>query len=117
MLHHFTKGTYLAYTKPKVLGKAKSMLALSPLDKGLSKTLWAFLDDAKWKPYLLFKKLHMQSVMIIQPADFMPSGALSMCDGCPDITVHDDKLVWSCRMEELINFGDWVRAVPEPTQT
>ena len=37
---------------------------------------------------------------------------LSMCDGCPDITVYDDKLVWSCRMEELINFGDWVRAVP-----
>ncbi len=117
MLHHFTKGTYLAYTKPKVLGKAKSMLALSPLDKGLSKTLWAFLDDAKWKPHLLFKKLHMQSVMIIQPADFMPSGALSMCDGCPDITVHDDKLVWSCRMEELINFGDWVRAVPESART
>jgi hypothetical protein len=42
----------------------------------------------------------------------MPTGALSMCDGCPDITVYDDKLVWSCRMEELINFGDWVRAVP-----
>ncbi|MBI5474234.1 MAG: radical SAM protein [Ignavibacteriae bacterium] len=116
-LHHFTKGTYLAYTKPQVLGRAKSMLALSPLDKGLSKTLSAFLHDVKWKPHLLFKKLHMQSVMIIQPADFMPGGALSMCDGCPDITVYDDKLVWSCRMEELINFGDWVRAVPETDRT
>jgi hypothetical protein len=36
-----------------------------------------------------------------------------MCDGCPDITVYDNKLVWSCRMEELINFGDWIRPVPE----
>jgi hypothetical protein len=51
--------------------------------------------------------------MIIQPADFMENGALGMCDGCPDITVYDNKLVWSCRMDELINFGDWVRAVPE----
>jgi hypothetical protein len=33
--------------------------------------------------------------------------------GCPDITIYEDRLVWSCRMEELINFGDWVRAVPE----
>lgn len=21
-----------------------------------------------------------------------------MCDGCPDITVHGDELVWSCRL-------------------
>jgi hypothetical protein len=23
-----------------------------------------------------------------------------MCDGCPDITVYKDELIWSCRMEE-----------------
>lgn len=115
-LHHFVNGTYLAYTKPKVLGRAKSMLMLSPLDKGMARTASAYMHGVVRSPALLFKKLHMQSVMIIQPADFMPNGALSMCDGCPDITVYDDKLVWSCRMEELINFGDWVRAVPE-TQT
>lgn len=111
-LHHLVKDSYLAYTKPAVLGRAKSMLALSPIDKGLRDTRKNYLHDAFRSPRLLFKKLHMQSVMIIQPADFMPNGALSMCDGCPDITIHDDKLVWSCRMEELINFGDWVRAVP-----
>ncbi len=111
-LHHFINGSYLAYTKPKLLGRAKSMLALSPLDKGLSRTAGEYFRGVLRNPALLFKKLHMQSVMIIQPADFMPNGALSMCDGCPDITVFDDKLVWSCRMEELSNFGDWVRAVP-----
>ncbi len=115
-LHHFVNGSYLAYTKPKVLGRAKSMLALSPLDKGLSRTTSAYLHDAYRNPSLFFKKLHMQSIMIIQPADFMQNGALSMCDGCPDITVFDDKLVWSCRMEELTNFGDWVRAVPQSPQ-
>ncbi len=112
-LHHLLKGSYLAYTKPKILGRAKSMLALSPIDKGLARTATSFMHGVFRNPSLLFRKLHMQSVMIIQPADFMQNGALSMCDGCPDITVYDDKLVWSCRMEELVNFGDWVRAVPD----
>jgi hypothetical protein len=89
------------------------MLALAPLDQGLARTASSYLHDVVRSPGNLFRKLHMQSVMIIQPADFMKSGALSMCDGCPDITVYDNQLVWSCRMEELINFGDWIRAVPE----
>lgn len=111
-LHHLFKGSYLAYTKPKVHRRAKSMLALSAIDAGLARTASAYLHDAIRSPMLLFKRLHMQSIMIIQPADFMQNGALSMCDGCPDITVWEDRLVWSCRMEELINFGDWVQAVP-----
>ena len=111
-LHHLVNDSYLAYTTPKVHARGKSMLLLSPLDKGLGRTAAAFLHDAVRLPNLAFRKLHMQSVLVIQPADFMVNGALSMCDGCPDITVWEDKLIWSCRMEELINFGDWVRAVP-----
>jgi hypothetical protein len=111
-LHHLMNGSYLAYTAPKVLARAKSMLLLSPLDKGLARTVSAYLHDAARSPVLFLKRLHMQSITIIQPADFMVNGAFSMCDGCPDITVWEDKLVWSCRMEELMAFGDWVRAVP-----
>jgi pyruvate-formate lyase-activating enzyme len=111
-LHHLMHGTYLAYSSPRVLGRVRSMLMLSPLDAGLARTATSYLHHVLRSPGALFKKLHMQSVMIIQPADFMPNGALSMCDGCPDITVHDDKLVWSCRMEELKAFGDWIHAVP-----
>lgn len=111
-LHHLTKGSYLAYTHPRVLGRAKSMLALSPLDPGIALTAGTYLRDVVRAPWKAFSRLHMQSVMIIQPADMMPNGTLSMCDGCPDITVYDDRLVWSCRMEELINFGDWIRPVP-----
>ena len=111
-LHHLLKDRYLAYTSPRVLGRAKSMMLLSPLDKGLGRTASSYFHAALRSPALLFKKLHLQSIMIIQPADFMPNGALSMCDGCPDITVYDGKLVWSCRMDELITFGDWVHAVP-----
>jgi hypothetical protein len=56
--------------------------------------------------------------MIIQPVDLMPNGDQSMCDGCPDITYYkDDKgreqLVWSCRLEELMKYGDFLRMVPK----
>ena len=115
-LHHLRTGSYLAYTHPKTLARAKSMLALAPLDRGIARTAGAYLHDVARRPWKAFSRLHMQSVMIIQPADMMPNGALSMCDGCPDITVYDDKLVWSCRMEELINFGDWIRPVPVKKQ-
>jgi pyruvate-formate lyase-activating enzyme len=113
VLHHLIKGKYLAYTKPSVLRKGRSMLWLGAVDRGLAATASAYLHDIYHHPLNLFKRLHMQSVMIIQPADFMQNGALGMCDGCPDITVHDDRLVWSCRMDELVNFGDWMRAVPK----
>lgn len=111
-LHHIKNGTYLAYTPPKVLGRAKAMLLLSVLDGGLARTLSAYLHDVVRRPQKLLQKLHLQSVLLIQPCDFLVSGALSMCDGCPDLTVYDDRLVWSCRLEELTNFGDWIRAVP-----
>jgi hypothetical protein len=111
-MHHMKHGTYLAYTPPKVLGRAKAMLLLSVLDKGLARTLSAYLHDVVRRPQKLLGKLHLQSVMLIQPADFLVNGALSMCDGCPDLTVYNDQLVWSCRLEELTNFGDWIRAVP-----
>jgi hypothetical protein len=61
----------------------------------------------------LFDGLHQQSIMIIQPVDFMQNGSQNMCDGCPDMTIWNGELVWSCRMEELKQFGTWVRTVPK----
>jgi hypothetical protein len=71
-------------------------------------------------PYRLLEGLHYQSIMIIQPVDFLADGSQNMCDGCPDITVWNDRLVWSCRLEEPVRFGTFVRTVPkadeEPAQ-
>ncbi len=115
--HHFTHGTYLAYAAPRTMKRGKSLFALGPLDRGVARAATAYLHALVRHPSLPFRNLPMQSVMIIQPADMMVNGALSMCDGCPDITVHDDRLVWSCRMEELMNFGDWIRPVPTTDAT
>jgi len=50
--------------------------------------------------------------MIIQPIDMTADGRASMCDGCPDVTVHQGELVWSCRLEEQLLFRTTLRAVP-----
>ena len=107
--HHMLFDRYLAYSEPRLTRKGKSMLLLSPFDKKIKKTAKNFLKN----PLNLFKKLHYQSVMIIQPVDFLEDGRQNMCDGCPDITVWNGKLVWSCRMEELLKYGHNVRSYPK----
>jgi organic radical activating enzyme len=107
--HHLLFDRYLAYSTPKMTRKGKSMLLLGFFDKGLKKTFFNFIKN----PLNLFKILHYQSVMIIQPVDFLEDGRQSMCDGCPDITVWNGQLVWSCRMEEQLKYGHNIRSFPK----
>jgi len=111
--NHLRTGKYLAYTKPSVQSHAKAMLVLAPLDMGIRGVAKKYLYSVGKNPLHLFKRLHLQSVTIIQPADILCDGSLSMCDGCSDITVWNDQLVWSCRLEEQMKFGCFVRAVPK----
>ena len=112
--HHFTKGTYLSYASPKTtkLGRS-SLFFLWPLDKGLKKSLKKYLGYLLRNPFRIFKRAYMQTVMFIQPVDFDERGGQNMCDGCPDITVHEGRLVWSCRLEEPKQFGTFLRSVPK----
>ncbi len=107
--HHIFNDRYLAYSEPKLTRKGKSMLLLGAFDKRMRKTAANYLKN----PLNLFRRLHYQSVMIIQPVDFLEDGRQNMCDGCPDITVWNGKLVWSCRMEEQLNFGHNIRSYPK----
>lgn len=109
MFNHLLYGRYLAYAKPKDTKKGKLMLLLGVFDKRLRKTFFKFYKN----PLNIFKRLRYQSVMIIQPVDFLQDGRQNMCDGCPDITVWKGQLVWSCRMEEQLNFGHNINAYPK----
>lgn len=112
VFHHLFTGRYLAYAKPSLTSKGRTMLLLAPFDKGVRRVAGNYFRAILKNPLNLFRKIHYQSVMIIQPVDFMPDGGQNMCDGCPDITVWNGELVWSCRLEELKHFGTWVRTVP-----
>jgi MoaA/NifB/PqqE/SkfB family radical SAM enzyme len=109
MFNHLLYDRYLAYAKPKDTRRGKLMLLMSAFDKKLRKAFFKFYKN----PLNIFRRLHYQSVMIIQPVDFLEDGRHNMCDGCPDITVWNGKLVWSCRMEEQLKYGRNVSAFPK----
>lgn len=106
--HHILTGKYLSYVKPNLSKAGKSLLLLGTVDKKLRKAFFRFFRN----PFRIFSRLYYQSIMIIQPVDFMDDGRQSMCDGCPDITVWEGKLVWSCRLEEQLKFGQNLRTFP-----
>ncbi len=110
--HHVGTGRYLAYASPSMTSMGRTMLLLAPFDAGVKAIAGRWLGSLLSNPLRLFRKMYLQSIMIIQPVDFMPNGAQNMCDGCPDMTLWNGELVWSCRMEELKQFGGWVRTVP-----
>ncbi len=113
--HHLRHGRYLAYGSPRTLRRGRSMLLLSPFDRGLRGAAAAYMRAVALNPLQALRRLHFQSVMIIQPIDVLSDGRQNMCDGCPDMTVWNGRLAWSCRLEEPMMFGEFVRTVPRRT--
>jgi pyruvate-formate lyase-activating enzyme len=111
---HIFTGTYLAYAEPKSVARGKLTAVLGGLiDKKMRSSLVKVMSQILTNPRNLFRPAYIQSFMIIQPVDFEADGRQDMCDGCPDITVHEGKLVWSCRLEEMNNFGSFIQSVPK----
>ncbi len=110
--HHLRHGRYLAYSSPRTLRRGRSMLLLSPFDRGLRSAAAAYLRALALNPIRAVRRLHFQSVMMIQPIDVLADGRQNMCDGCPDMTVWNGRLAWSCRLEEPMMFGDFVQTQP-----
>jgi hypothetical protein len=117
-LHHFRHGRFLAYAAPDTLRHGRSIAALgATFDPEVRAGLKRYLARAVRRPLDPLPRLHLQSVMIIQPADVLADGRMNMCDACPDVTVHEGELVWSCRLEERKKFGGFVRGVPKGEET
>jgi pyruvate-formate lyase-activating enzyme len=113
--HHFATGKYLSHLPPRYARSGKSILLLWPLDRGVRKAAGRLLASLVRNPLRLFQPTYFQTVMFIQPVDILPGGEQNMCDGCPDITIWEDRLVWSCRLGELNRFGTLLTSVPQET--
>lgn len=111
-LKHIATGTYLAYSRPSNHIVSPLYFLLAPFDKGLRKAISGYFREILKNPAQILKLPRYQTVLIIQPADIYSDGRVNMCDGCPDITVWNGSLVWSCRMEEQNRWGQNVRVVP-----
>jgi MoaA/NifB/PqqE/SkfB family radical SAM enzyme len=111
--HHFRHGRFLAYAPPSMLRHGRTLAAtMWPFDLGVRRALARYLAGAVRRPLRPLPRLHVQSVMIIQPVDILADGRMNMCDACPDLTVHAGELVWSCRLEERKKYGGFARGVP-----
>lgn len=111
--HHLMTGRYLAYAPKWMLEQGRAAMTMATVDPGMRTVQKNYLKHLATHPLDVAKKVHFQTVLIIQPIDVLPDGRQSMCDGCPDVTVHDGKLVWSCRLEEYKKYGGLVQSVPK----
>lgn len=111
-LYHLVRGRYMSYIAPAAARMGKPAMLLWPLDPEVRHAAVRYLRGLVRSPRRLLRPAHIQTIMFIQPIDFLPDGGLNMCDGCPDITPYQGKLVWSCRLEEPKKLGTFLRAVP-----
>jgi hypothetical protein len=89
------------------------MMLLAPFDRGIRAAGGAYLKTLVTHPLQAMRRAHFQSIMLIQPADLLQDGRTDMCDGCPDMTVWNEELAWSCRLEEPLTYGQFVDIVPK----
>ncbi len=106
--YHFFNGRFLSFLKPSFYARAKLLFLFGVVDREIRKTIISFLIALGKNPFGLFKKVSIQSILILQPQDVLPSGKQDLCDGCPNKTIHNGRLVSMCRTEEFISFGDMV---------
>jgi MoaA/NifB/PqqE/SkfB family radical SAM enzyme len=112
--HHFVNGRYLSYAPRWTLGHGRAAMAVAwPWDGGARNAAVRWAKALALHPIDALRRQHVQAIVMIQPIDILEDGREDMCDGCPDMTVHDGKLMWSCRLEEPRTFGCFLRAVPK----
>ena len=110
--HHLLTGRYLSHLPPRLAGTRAALLALWPLDSGVRHAAARMLASVARRPLDVFRRACFQTVSFIQPVDFLPGGEQNMCDGCPDATIWNDRLVPSCRLGELTRFGTLLTSAP-----
>ena len=110
--HHLLTGRYLSHLRPRLRGTRAALLAMAPFDAGLRRAAGRMLASLARRPRGIFERACFQTVMFIQPVDFLPDGQQDMCDGCPDITIWEDRLVPSCRLGEMTRYGTLLASAP-----
>jgi hypothetical protein len=107
-VHHFFKGTYLAYNRSVNIGRYALLAAL--FDPEVRRVNARYLANPL---RLFYKPVYGQSIGIIQAPDVMADGRVDMCDACPDVTVYKGQFIHSCRMDEWRRWGGYMMQVSE----
>jgi hypothetical protein len=106
--YHLLSGRFLSFLRPPMYGRAGLLFGLAVIDGEIRKAFFSYLRNILTNPLRLFSRTYIQSLLILQPQDVLPSGEQDLCDGCPNKTYHEGRLVSMCRKEEYLRFGDMV---------
>ena len=104
--YHWKKGKYLVYPKIKM---GKRIFFMSLFDKTVRKAFGKFIVYCLKNPFRFFIPVKAIGIGCIQAPDVQPDGRIDMCDDCPDMCVHEGKLVHSCRLDECRKFGSMLQ--------
>jgi organic radical activating enzyme len=102
VVHHLLYSKYLVYPKMKM---GKRIFIMGLFDKEVRKAFKNYLLYCLGNPLRCFHPVKAIGIGIIQGPDLLPDGSVDMCDDCPDMCVHEGKLVNSCRLDECRKFG------------
>jgi len=114
--YHAFRRRYLAFSPPRATSSGRSALLLGLIDGRMRRAARGFVAAAFANPTVLLRKLYLQTISVVQPVDILPTGECDRCDGCPNKTFWEDRLVPACRAEEYRKFGAPVRVVPRVEQ-
>ncbi|MBN2342130.1 MAG: radical SAM protein [Deltaproteobacteria bacterium] len=106
-------GRYVSHISPKISRNAWVTFLFALVDKHVRRTLWKHVSTAVTKPLKLLRKLNLQTFIVMQPMDFLPTGGQDHCKGCPNMTVYQGQLVRGCELESYLSHGGPFITVPK----
>jgi hypothetical protein len=98
-------GKFLSFTSPRINRKARLLCVFGLIDRSIRAALKNRLLSLLRNPLTLFEKISLQNIIVMQPHDYLPNGEQDECDGCPNKTYWNGRLVSECRKEDYLLYG------------
>ncbi len=112
---HLTRGRFLGFTTRSVNRWCSLLLALAPIDPALRAAAVRISGRLLRRPWRVLQPLQLQNLVVMQPHDLLENGEQDECDGCPNKTYWNGRLVSECRKEDYLLYGRPISAVPKPS--
>jgi len=112
-VHHWFRGSYLAFPRPSLNRKAVLLFFYSVFDREVRRAFRAYVRAIFRNPRILARRVYTQAINIEQAFDILPNGEQDHCDGCPNKTLWKDRLVSACVLDSYMKFGTQAVSVPK----
>jgi hypothetical protein len=112
-LWHSATGRYVGMPSPLLQRSGRLLYGLGLIDGPVRRALAARLLAMVTSPTSALDRTYVQNLVVMQPHDVQANGEQDECDGCPNKTVWEGRLVSECRKEDYLMFGRPITAVPK----